>query len=101
MIIGGGGCGPACRRHHDRDLAIADLTESHPVYVPGPPMHHARMHLCAVLLPDRTVLVNGGSGMEEGRHHVSPHAEIYHPDTNTWRGAAASRVRGCTTRWRC
>jgi len=71
---------------------IADLDAVPPVYVPGPPMHHARMHLCATLLPDRTVLVNGGSGMEESHTHVSPHAEIYHPATNSWRGAAASRV---------
>ena len=38
------------------------------------------------------MLVNGGSGMEESHAHVSPHAEIYHPETNSWRGAAASRV---------
>jgi hypothetical protein len=30
--------------------------------------------------------------MPESHEHVSPHAEIYHPKTNTWRGAAASRV---------
>jgi hypothetical protein len=50
------------------------------------------MHLCATLLPDRTVLVNGGSGMEESHAHASPHAEIYDPGTDAWRGAAASRV---------
>jgi hypothetical protein len=50
------------------------------------------MHLCATLLPDRTVLVSGGSGMEESHHDASPHAEVYHPRTGTWHGAAASRV---------
>jgi len=92
MIVGGGGWDPHGVNTTTATTAIVDLTEPHPVYVPGPVLHHARMHLCAVLLPDRTVVVCGGSGMEEDRHHVSPHAEIYHPDTNTWRGAAASRV---------
>ena len=91
MIIGGGGA-DIHAIGTTATSAIADLTAPAPVYVPGPLMHHARMHLCATLLPDRTVLVNGGSGMEESHPHVSPHAEIYHPDTNTWRGAAASRV---------
>ena len=91
MIIGGGGA-DIHAVGATATSAIADLDAVPPVYVPGPPMHHARMHLCATLLPDRTVLVNGGSGMEESHAHVSPHAEIYHPDTNSWRGAAASRV---------
>ena len=92
MIVGGGGWDPHGVNTTTATTAIVDLTAPDPVYVPGPVLHHARMHLCAVLLPDRTVVVCGGSGMEEDRHHVSPHAEIYHPDTNTWRGAAASRV---------
>jgi Domain of unknown function (DUF1929)/FG-GAP-like repeat len=91
MIIGGGGADMHAVGT-TAISAIADLTAPQPVYVAGPPMHHARMHLCATLLPDRTVLANGGSGMEESHGHVSPHAEIYHPDTNTWRAAAASRV---------
>jgi Domain of unknown function (DUF1929)/FG-GAP-like repeat len=91
MIIGGGGA-DIHAVGTTATSAIADLTAPAPVYVAGPLMHHARMHLCATLLPDRTVLVNGGSGMEESHGHVSPHAEIYHPDTNTWRAAAASRV---------
>jgi hypothetical protein len=91
MIIGGGGA-DIHAVGTTASSAIADLDAAPPIYVPGPPMHHARMHLCATLLPDRTVLVNGGSGMEESHAHVSPHAEIYHPATNSWRGAAASRV---------
>jgi hypothetical protein len=91
MIIGGGGA-DIHAIGTTATTAIADLAAAQPRYVQGPPMHHSRMHLCATLLPDRTVLVNGGSAMEESHQHVSPHAEIYHPDTNTWRGAAASRV---------
>jgi hypothetical protein len=91
MIIGGGGA-DIHAVGTTATSAVADLTTGSPTYLPGPSMHHPRMHLCATLLPDRTVLVNGGSGMEESHQHVSPHAEIYHPDTNSWTGAAASRV---------
>jgi len=55
-----------------------------------------RMHLCATLLPDRTVLANGGSMMEESGADATFEAEIYHPDTGggpgNWTMAATSRV---------
>jgi hypothetical protein len=55
-----------------------------------------RMHLCATLLPDRTVLVNGGAMMEESRTDATLEAEIYHPDfsggAGRWAMAAKSRV---------
>jgi hypothetical protein len=54
-----------------------------------------RMHLCATLLPDRTVLVNGGAMMEESAADAMLNAEIYHPDIGgpgTWAMAATSRV---------
>jgi len=55
-----------------------------------------RMHLCATLLPNRTVLVNGGSMMEESNADAVFEAEIYHPDAGstpgTWSMAAKSRV---------
>jgi hypothetical protein len=50
------------------------------------------MHLCATLLPDRTVLVNGGAMMEETAAQAAFGAEIYHPGTGEWRMAADSRV---------
>ena len=50
------------------------------------------MHVSAVLLPDRTVLVTGGSGMEEMAHDAPDHAQIYHPAAGNWTHTAKSRV---------
>ena len=52
----------------------------------------SRMHLCATLLPDRSVLVNGGAMMEESAADAALDAEIYHPGPGTWDMAATSRV---------
>lgn len=92
MLVGGGGAdmhnqGPAVP-----DTALVDLAGPAPAYRPGPALHHGRMHLCAVLLPDRTVLVTGGSQMEEMAGMAAPHAEVFDPVTETWHAAAASRV---------
>ena len=60
------------------------------------PLAMRRMHLCATLLPDRTVLANGGSMMEESGADAIFEAEIYHPDARggpgNWTMAAMSRV---------
>src|SRR5947209_365724 len=61
------------------------------------PLSLPRMHLNAVLLPDRTVFVSGGAINHE-EAGVAPVArlqsELYDPETDTWRpGATASVVR--------
>src|SRR5262249_39754821 len=53
MLMGGGD--PATKA-----VDIVDLAVANPAYTPAPPMHFERMHLNAVLLPDRTVFVCGG-----------------------------------------
>ncbi|HEU0087587.1 MAG TPA: FG-GAP-like repeat-containing protein [Pseudonocardiaceae bacterium] len=92
MIIGGG----AFDAHHvasaTATTAIADLAATKPQYRAAAPLHTARMHLCAVLLPDRTVLVNGGARMAEMAAQAAFEAEIYHPTSNVWTVGAASRV---------
>ena len=56
----------------------------------GPPLNSARMHLNAVLLPDRTVLVvGGGAGLE--RDPVLA-AEVYDPVANDWSVLASESV---------
>ncbi len=64
------------------------------------------MHLCATLLPDRTVLVNGGAMMEESAADAVLEAEIYHPDVAGRTGQLGDGRdlpgrRGSTTRWPC
>jgi len=59
------------------------------------PLSLPRMHLNAVLLPDRTVLVSGGAIKHEAEKQKPVprlQAEIYHPDTDTWTPAATAAV---------
>lgn len=92
MILGGGGFDLHSPAPALADTRIVDLTDPEPAYRSGPPMAHARMHLSAVLLPDRTVLATGGSAVEETAHGAPPHAEIYRPATGVWTHTAPSRV---------
>jgi hypothetical protein len=50
------------------------------------------MHHVSVLLPDRTVLVAGGSRLDESRELATPEAEIFDPVTETWTVGAPARV---------
>ncbi len=85
MIIGGGFQGDATN-HVD----IVNLDARHPTFHAGPPLNFARMHLNAVLLPDRTVLVvGGGAGLE--RDPVLA-AEVYDPVANDWSVLASESV---------
>lgn len=80
MIVGGGGSsGTAVNR-----VGVVDLTVAAPTYRAAPALNFARMHLSAVLLPDRTVLVCNGSQMSENTSTSMLPAEIYNPATNTW-----------------
>ncbi|MBV9595474.1 MAG: DUF1929 domain-containing protein [Chloroflexi bacterium] len=80
MVLGGGGSnGMAVNR-----VAIVDFTAANPAYASAPSLQYARMHLGAVLLPDRTVFVCNGSQMSEDVTTSVLPAEIYNPATNTW-----------------
>jgi len=85
MILGGGD--PAIDAVH-----IIDLKASNPAYVQAPSLHHARFHVNAVLLPDRTVLVSGGNGQSESAPSAVLISELYNPATNLWTEAAAAQV---------
>ena len=95
MVIGGGPYDMHNEAGATGSTAIADLTVAAPQYTPAAPLTMPRMHLCATLLPDRTVLANGGSMMEEIAALATFDAEIYHPDdgpAGSWLMAATSRV---------
>jgi hypothetical protein len=85
LIVGGGD--PAINRVH-----LIDLNAASPHYVAAPSLHHARMHANAVILPDRTVHVSGGSLHAEDPASAVLESEIYHPATNSWSDAATATV---------
>ena len=100
MIIGGGNgrqqmldgssnpvFGMATKR-----VNIVDLKSGNPTYRPAASLNFARMHVNAVLLPDRTVFVCGGSRMSESGKQATTQAEIYNPATNTWTVVANASV---------
>ena len=107
MIIGGGGA--EIHQHGDDDehpfedeedlphvattsTAIVDLSDGNPRYRAAARMNEPRMHLNATILPERTILANGGARVEEHRVDASLHAELYNPRTRRWRLGARSRV---------
>ena len=94
MLMGGGAPGGG---HHQvleaiDGVNIVNLKAAQPLYQKAAPLHTARMHLNAVVLPDRTVLVTGGSRADESRALATLTAELYQPKTNTWTVMAEARV---------
>ena len=96
ILIGGGPSDMHDMTGATKTTAITDLAVPDPTVVTAAAMAMRRMHLCATLLPDRTVLVNGGAMMEESGADAIYEAEIYHPDAGggpgVWAMAASSRV---------
>src|SRR5918992_608217 len=92
MICGGGPAGKEDLTHATDRVSIADLSGPQPVYTEAAPMALGRMHLNAVLLPDRTVFVSGGSLKQESEPLARLLSEIYDPATDTWRTMATATV---------
>lgn len=92
MIIGGAP-GP---NDAIADVDVIDFTEPQPTYRPVAAMNVPRKHPNATLLPDRTVLVTGGSQRNEEAPRATNHAEIFdpqRPELGWTQLAAASVVR--------
>lgn len=85
MVMGGGS--PSIN-----DVHIIDTDAATPAYVAAPSMLRRRVHVNAVILPDRTVVATGGSGIAENALTASTEAEIYDPAANTWITGARARV---------
>ncbi len=89
MVIGGG---PGDASNATGSTAVVDLSHPGAQFAPGAPMSLPRMHLNAVLLPDRTVFVSGGALAREEKVVARLQSELYDPATDSWRIAAAASV---------
>lgn len=89
MILGGG---PLDQTDAIDLVDIVDLSAEHPAFQPAKPVGLPRMHSNAVLLPDRTVFVSGGSLQRESEIRARLQAEIYDPASGEWRIAATATV---------
>ena len=85
MVLGGGS--PSINAVH-----VIDTDGANPSYLAVPPMLRNRIHVNAVILPDRTVVATGGSGIAEDALTASTEAEIYDPAAHTWTTGARARV---------
>ncbi len=88
MFLGGGGLNDS--PVSTNRTAIVDLNDQQPVWKRGPDLEQAKRYPGAVVLPDDTLLVSGGSARyRDGNIRT---AEIYHPTTNTFTPAAPPHV---------
>ena len=92
LICGGGPVGKVDQTDATDAVSVVDLTADDPHYFAAAPMGLPRLHLNAVLLPDRTVFVGGGSLKQEDQPLARLEAEIYDPASDTWRVMAAASV---------
>ena len=91
MIIGGG---PADDRTSATGITeIVQLDQPNPAYQLAMPLSLPRIHLNAVLLPDRTVFVSGGAIIHE-ETGVPPIARLAVGDLRPSSGHMAARSRG-------
>jgi hypothetical protein len=92
MVCGGGPQGKADKTHATNQVSIADLSAGPADFTAAAPMALGRIHLNAVLLPDRTVFVSGGSLKQEDEPLARLQAELYDPGSDTWRLMATAEV---------
>ncbi len=92
LIMGGGPVGKADKTDATGLVSIVDLKRPQPNYVVAEPMLLPRLHLNAVLLPDRTVFVTGGSLKQEEEPLARLQSESYDPATGQWQLMAAAAI---------
>src|SRR4030095_13627078 len=92
MIMGGGPAGKPNKTDAIDNVDIVDLKAAAPHFFPVSPLNFPRLHLNAVLLPDHTVFVTGGSLKQEDAPLARLQPEIYDPATDTWTPVATSTV---------
>ena len=92
MICGGGPVGKQDKTDATGAVSIVDLTAPQLRYEAAAPMGLPRLHLNAVVLPDHTVFVGGGSLKQEDEPLARLQAEIYDPAADRWTVVAAATV---------
>jgi len=92
MVMGGGPAGKPNKTDAIDDVDVVDLRGPEPHFEAAEPLCFPRLHLNAVLLPDRTVLVTGGSLKQEDQPLARLQAEILDPATGSWTPVARSQV---------
>ena len=92
MIMGGGPAGKENQADSTGMVSIVDFNAAQPTYVAAAPMLLPRIHLNAVILPDRTVFASGGSLKQETIPLARLQAELYDPATDTWHMMATAAV---------
>jgi hypothetical protein len=106
MILGGGPEDPddpqAPRGVATHRVAVADFKSAVPAYQAKQSLNHERMHVNAVLLPDRTIIAVGGGVTREASARsalVDPQggrevfeAEIYDPALDSWSITAPATI---------
>jgi galactose oxidase-like protein/PKD domain-containing protein len=69
---------------------IIDLSSSNPSWSPGPNMSTGRIQMNAVILPNGSVLAEGGSVNNESPDTPGKSADLYDPASNTMRSGGAA-----------
>ena len=69
---------------------IIDLAAASPSWTPGPNMSTGRIQMNAVILPNGTVLAEGGSVNNESPDPAGRQADLYDPVTNAFSSAGTS-----------
>lgn len=92
MIIGGGPPFKTNKTDAIDSVDIVDLKVPEPHFVEASPLNFPRLHLNAIVLPDHTVFVTGGSLKQEDEPLARLQPEIYDPLTDTWTPMALSTV---------
>jgi hypothetical protein len=90
--MGGGPVGKENKTDATGMVSLVDLKQPQPGYVAAAPMLLPRLHLNAVLLPDRTVFVTGGSLKQEDEPLARLQAESYDPATGQWQLMATATI---------
>lgn len=92
VMICGGGNRFLYGGNTTKTVYVVNLKAPSPVYKQVQSLNEPRMHVNAVILPNRTVFVCNGTQVGEDVHTGKLQAEIFDPSTDTWTPAEQQTV---------